>query len=96
MELTLIDRLDAHHRSSLNEPPSTKFLTNGKLEYLDIDVQEIVRRANIELIGDNGRPNMARIREVSSAGYEVSPGEVDSFGWLSGIIYTRTGLIVFG
>ncbi len=93
---TLINLLDKHHRANINKDENLfSFLTNGRFDELPKDIQDIVLAANRELIKD-GRPNMARIRALFSAGYDITPGEVDSFGWLSGMIHTRTGIIVFG
>lgn len=33
---------------------------------------------------------------LSSYGYSMYPGEKDSFGWLTGCIKTKRGVIVFG
>ncbi len=45
-----------------------------------------LRLANEVLITSEGRPNYESFAILRKQGLEVSPGEVDSFGWLSGII----------
>lgn len=48
------------------------------------------------LITTDGRPDYENHNELKKLGYPVGPGEQDSFGWLSGIIRTPKGRIVFG
>ncbi|MGL5750746.1 MAG: hypothetical protein ACRCXT_09485 [Paraclostridium sp.] len=36
------------------------------------------------------------VSELREYGYDVFPGETDSFGWLSGCFKTSKGIIVFG
>ena len=48
------------------------------------------------LITEEGKPNFAAMKLLERNGFHVGPGETDSFGWLSGIIYTRKGKIVYG
>jgi hypothetical protein len=56
----------------------------------------IVYLANQYLITDDGHPDVEAIIEVNTAGFNVRPGETDSFGWLTGIITTQKAEIVFG
>jgi len=48
------------------------------------------------LITQKGRPNFDAIIQLKDAGFRVGPGEQDDFGWLTGVVYTRRGKIVFG
>jgi hypothetical protein len=50
------------------------------------------------LITRDGRPDIDAITTVKMHGFNVRPGESDSFGWLSGVIElpTRKQSIVFG
>ena len=59
-------------------------------------LEQICSMANHELIDDNGAPKYAAMNQLEYEGFRVSPGETDSFGWLSGLINTRNGWIVFG
>ena len=43
-----------------------------------------------------GEPLWANINKLSDYGYSVGPGEKDSFGWLTALIYTKRGTIMFG
>jgi hypothetical protein len=63
-----------------------KIISNDKLE----------EWANIFLITSEGTPNWENINIMKENGFNVGPGEADSFGWLSGIISTKKGKIVFG
>lgn len=52
--------------------------------------------ANECLIGDDGHPDRENIDIVVRAGFLIYPGEVDRFGWLTGCIELKKGLIIFG
>lgn len=56
----------------------------------------IVYLADKYLITSDGYPDIAAIVELNKAGFNVQPGETDSYGWLSGIIETQKAEIVFG
>ena len=36
------------------------------------------------------------IQEIKNAGFDVFPGEEDRFGWLTGCIQMKRGIIIFG
>ena len=65
-------------------------------------VEWVVEAACAAFIDGCGRANfaaMAEFRQVAEdAGLDlrVGSGETDSFGWLSGVIYTPKGMIVYG
>ncbi len=49
------------------------------------------------LIGEDCRRPLSEPTQVLNlAGYDIEPGEVDRFGWLSGFIIMKRGKIVFG
>jgi len=49
------------------------------------------------LITDEGEPNYDVIDSLyHDHGYFIYPGERDRFGWVTGCITTRKGIIVFG
>jgi len=56
-------------------------------------IQAVQYVASNYLTGDDGR---GRIQQVIAAGFHVYPGEQDRFGWLTGCIQLRRGIIVFG
>ncbi len=66
-------------------------------EYLDVDseVQSISALASDILINVQGRPDIEMIDTLKNAGYNVFAGERDGFGWLSGCIQTKKGILVF-
>jgi hypothetical protein len=49
--------------------------------------------ANRYLIDDESYEHMENMKKN---GYDVYPGEHDSYGWLTGCIKTERGIIVFG
>jgi hypothetical protein len=60
-------------------------------------VSEIEVMANDVLISNTGHPDFEMIDELyRDYGYFVFPGERDSFGWLTGCLQTKKGIIVFG
>lgn len=62
--------------------------------YVDCpDIDDIV---NDLLISEDGKCNWENINAVREAGFNVYPGEIDSFGWISGCIDTKRGTIIFG
>lgn len=52
--------------------------------------------ADAFLITSEGRCNWKNIDAVIAAGFDVFAGETDSFGWLTGCIRTKKGIIVYG
>lgn len=64
-----------------------------------IDESSVNYEISDYLITENGRPDNEVIGYLHNRGFEVMPGEMDSFGWLTGIV-RRTGVknkgIVFG
>lgn len=59
-------------------------------------IQQIKSLAADLLITAQGRPHADRIEILKRQGFPVTAGERDSFGWLSGVIHTTNGKIVFG
>ena len=55
------------------------------------EIQAIERLANEVLISSRGGCDFGNISLLEKAGYRVTCGERDSFGWLSGIIHTKKG-----
>ena len=48
------------------------------------------------LINDQGQNIWANHDLLEAQGFPVSCGERDSFGWLSGIIQTKKGMLMYG
>ena len=72
------------------------FLTDGSEDDLLPVVKAIVGLADGELIDVSGKPNFKAHVEMAGKGFPVTCGERDAFGWLTGVIHTSKGLIVFG
>lgn len=56
-------------------------------------VNSVTYLANYYLTGDDRRENMEYIRKN---GFPIFPGEQDRFGWLTGCIQLKNGIIIFG
>ena len=69
------------------------YLTDGDPKEL---VKEAVKLANEFLITGGGKPDFDNINVIRENGFDVFPGEKDSFGWLTGCIKTDKGIVVFG
>ena len=72
------------------------YLTDGSYDELHPLVQNVVAMADKELITNTGSCNWAAHQLLKDAGFPVTCGERDSFGWLSGVIHTTKGMIVYG
>ena len=72
------------------------YLTNGYYDDLHPLVQKVVDLADGELITNKGTCNWAAHQTLKLAGFPVTCGESDSFGWLSGVIHTTKGMVVYG
>jgi len=59
-------------------------------------VTSIVACANEVLIDANGKNIWGSHEILENYGFSVFPGEVDGFGWLTGCIQTKKGIIVYG
>ncbi len=70
-------------------------LTNGAPDDPHLLVQEAVDLACMSLIDSRGGCAWAEHNKLKAAGYQVHCGERDSFGWLSGVIPTTKGDIVY-
>ena len=95
--IKLLEKLDENFEPSA---PNGFYTPTGSgydedLEDLVIEIQHI---ACYHIISD-GKVNYGTIellKEMSTGKYDVLPGETDSFGWLSGVITTTKGKVVFG
>lgn len=72
------------------------YLTDGAYDDLHPLVKNVVAMADKELITSTGYCNWAAHKLLKNAGFPVTCGERDSFGWLSGVIHTKKGMIVYG
>jgi len=59
-------------------------------------VKSVTYIANKYLIDDEGYPNRENMEKLKQGGFPIFPGETDRFGWLTGCIQLKNGIIVFG
>lgn len=59
-------------------------------------VQEIISLADDVLIAEGGHVNWENVNLLKQEGFLVRSGDSDSFGWLTGLIKTNKGDIMFG
>lgn len=72
------------------------YLTDGDPDELPPLIQEINALACGELIKGAGECNWSNHNVLKKEGFPVVAGEKDSFGWLTGVIITSKGRIVYG
>jgi hypothetical protein len=73
-----------------------EYLTEGCASEWPSSINQVVALAGEVLIRNDGRPNFVEHEKLAAHGFRVSRGESDSFGWLSGVISTPKGLVVYG
>lgn len=62
----------------------------------NIDLILIESLADELLITEQGQCNWPNIRRLKNEGYNIYAGDKDDFGWLTGCIETKKGIIVYG
>lgn len=75
------------------------YLTDGTPDEFPVEIRQIVLMAEDVLILNPRRADPDRceeLRRLTDGRCRVGPGETDSFGWLSAVLYTSGGLVVFG
>lgn len=83
------DQINNDHKGYLYELPDKELAQ--KLEALAAGVF-----MNANASGGN-YDNADIMKELADEGdWSIGPGETDSFGWLSGVVYTPKGKVVFG
>lgn len=60
------------------------------------DVDEVLILANTVLVDDDGHNIYDNHEVLRKNGFAVFAGEQDRFGWLTGCIQTKKGIIVYG
>jgi len=60
------------------------------------EVNEIIGLANTVLVDDAGKNIYENHEYLKTFGYWIFAGEQDRFGWLTGCIQTKKGIIVYG
>ena len=68
-------------------------------ESINIDdnilVNAVIYLADEYLTGEDGESS-GNIEYIKKAGFDIFAGEQDSFGWLTGCIQLKRGIIIFG
>ncbi len=60
-------------------------------------VEKIEALASDVLVSEGGQPNFNQMDKLFAMyGYFVFPGDRDRFGWVTGCLRTKKGIIVFG
>jgi hypothetical protein len=77
-------------------------LIRESIDRLDSSIrQDALRRIELDelcsavLIGSDGRCNWANHRRLEKRGFRVVAGEKDSFGWLSGVVISKSYRVVY-
>ena len=86
----LINLLEQIDKSDLKDNEDFYLNRNNEL------VARIIDEATSELIDMNGHCIWDNHKILEDAGFPVFCGERDRFGWLSGCIQTKKGIIVYG
>lgn len=77
---------------SNDEIQVTDRLDDVMLERLHPGIGELIETV---FITPGGNANYGMVNVFEDNGIKVGPGEVDSFGWVTGLIQTQKGTIVF-
>jgi len=59
-------------------------------------VNKIATICNDIFVDEDGHCNWDNIQTIESRGFHIGPAEQDRFGWLTAILSTKKGEIVFG
>lgn len=92
---TLLKLLERINCSELPDSDSC-ILTSLNDCILNTLIDDAALAADDVLIDANGRNIVDNHVILKHRGYNVFPGECDRFGWLSGCIQTKKGIIVYG
>ena len=92
-ELKRFEELNFRGVSVLNNYKSKNKLKTALIQHI---INKIIVLADKYLVTIDGQPNYDTIELLNDSGFYIGPGERDRFGWLTGIINTKKGMIVFG
>lgn len=85
--------------SKINNNELDVYAVNDIIEEIYGDDEDLVLIGSLAdelLITDQGHCNWKNIKRLKAAGFDVFAGDKDSFGWLTGCIKTKKGIIVYG
>ena len=93
--ISKLDSLMVELAENGKETTRSDFLTNE--EHITPEIDEISEEASGIFIDSEGRTKNTLFLSIYSAGrYEIVRGEYGSFGWITGVIITPKGRIVYG
>ena len=93
--ISKLDSLMVELTENGKETTRNDYLTNE--EHITPEIDEISLEASGIFIDSEGRTKNTLLLSIYSSGkYEIVRGEYDSFGWLTGVIITPKGRIVYG
>lgn len=90
--LTFLKQVETFEMSDSDD----RILNNTTNEVVQKIIEEVSCLASEVLVGKTGQCLWDRHEILKEAGYIVFPGERDRFGWLTGCIQTKKGVIVYG
>ena len=93
---TLIQSLTAIDETQLEESDDTILNSLEDTHPMKELINTAIGQADQLLVTENGQCNWANHEVLKNAGFPVFPGDQDRFGWLSGCIQTKKGILVFG
>lgn len=92
-EIQKLEKYVPYYKNILNNfKHKNKFLE----AFIHHKINRIIYLCDEFLIDGSGRCDWDNIDILCEKGYHVGPGEKDRFGWLTGMIYTSKGAIVYG
>ncbi len=59
-------------------------------------IRKAEQLAETVLIDEKGQNVWSAHTLLEEYGFPVRPGEMDQFGWLSGVIHTKKGILIYG
>lgn len=93
--ISKLDSLMVELAESGKQTTRNDYLTSE--EHVTPEIDEISHEASGIFIDSEGRTKNTLFLSIYSGGrYEIVKGESDSFGWLTGVIITPYGRIVYG
>lgn len=96
--LTMLKLIDESDLPDVKDTQEDVYLSNvvkTHEKYKEL-INNIIEIADQALITDEGKCDLDAIDIVKQHGYSVFAGEQDRFGWLTGCIQTKKGLLVYG
>ena len=96
--LKMLKQIDESDLPDVKEDDGDVYLSNvvkTHKKYTEL-IHNLIEVADQALIDDEGHCIWEGILEVKRQGYPVFPGEEDRWGWVTGCIQTKKGLLIYG